>query len=544
MAFLNDVKFTSTTSGTADFGIGAAVTGFQLPSAAGAVNGSTYSYTARTAVGQFESGRGAWSSSGNTISRTTILDTSSGTGTKVNFSTAPTVILTALASDLDIAGTTIATLKYRVGVDSSGNIGRSGEVAWPPHRAACIGDSITGLNIIDDGTHYGYQHSGYLSAFNNRYGHKLFLDPALNKGVSGNTTTQMVARFSADIAANYDSFDLCCIEGGVNDFDNSISAATTLANLQSMATALLQNGKWVLLFTLPPNSAGGANANRTARYLQVNALLRNWVKTVSSKCPLFLVDTWRDEVDPASATGAPATGNTVDGIHLSGGGSSLWSRRMDATFGSWLSPLDFGLSSQVESYDASLNPLGNLLPNSGFATTSGGGASGVGGTIVGSWTAERDGGSFTNVEVVGSVVTTSAGFGAAGGNKQRFTISIAGKTSNELLNFWAQASAVTPGNSYVLNAKVDVSNVSNLYKVLADLYFDGPSPRDAVDGWNATGSSDLLATDARTITLRTPPFTAPAGCTGMYAYFTIVLDGTVSASVTMDIYDVMLRQVT
>ncbi len=101
MAFVNDVKFQSTTFGLLDFGIGAAITGFQLPAAAQAVNGTSYPYTARTTAGQFESGHGVWNSATNKIERTTVQDSSAGYGVKVNFTTgAPIVILTVLASDL------------------------------------------------------------------------------------------------------------------------------------------------------------------------------------------------------------------------------------------------------------------------------------------------------------------------------------------------------------------------------------------------------------------------------------------------------------
>lgn len=435
----------------------------------------------------------------------------------------------------------LRTLTHRAGVDASGNVGLSGEVSWPPRRALVIGDSLANLNIIDDGTHYGYQQNGVLSAYNQRYGHKLFLDLALNKGVSGNTTTQMLARYDADVAANYDSFDIALIIGGVNDYGNSIMAATTLSNIQTMVSALLNAGKWVVLFTLPPNNGGGGSIDQTMAYLNVNSHLRNYVKTVSTKTPLFLIDTWRDQSDPASSIGAPATGTTIDGTHLSALGGSLWARRMNATMGTWLDAVDITNTSQAEAYHASFNPLGNLLDNPGFATTSGGNGFGVGGTIVGSWTAERDGGSFTSAEVVGSVVTTPAGFGAAGGNKQRFTISIAGKSSNELLNFFPTSpAAVVVGGTYVLSAKVDISNISNLKMVLADLYFAGAG-KEVVDGWNPDGG--FMPSDDRTLYLWTPPFVAPPGSTGLSPFFTTVLDGSAAASVTMDIYDVMAQRV-
>jgi hypothetical protein len=97
--FANDVKFVSTTAGTASFTIGAAVSGFQKPSSAqDFISGVVYSYSARTHAGQFESGSGICN--GVTQARTTVNDGSSGAGVKVNFSDAPTVVLTVLSQDM------------------------------------------------------------------------------------------------------------------------------------------------------------------------------------------------------------------------------------------------------------------------------------------------------------------------------------------------------------------------------------------------------------------------------------------------------------
>lgn len=100
-AFVNDVKFIASTSGTVDFGIGGALAGFQTPAAAGAIDGEQYAYTARAISGsQFESGECFYNAGANTLSRATIYDGSAGAGIKVNFTASPVVILTLLADDL------------------------------------------------------------------------------------------------------------------------------------------------------------------------------------------------------------------------------------------------------------------------------------------------------------------------------------------------------------------------------------------------------------------------------------------------------------
>lgn len=150
-AFLNDVKFRSATSGLADFGIGAVVSGFQLPTTAGAVNGTTYSYTARVGT-QFESGQTTSADYSTILERTTVLDSSAGFGVKVNFSSAPTVILTVLAADLASSGRTILTADttYYVATTGSDTTG-DGSVGNPWATLQYAADWIYGN--IDFGGH-------------------------------------------------------------------------------------------------------------------------------------------------------------------------------------------------------------------------------------------------------------------------------------------------------------------------------------------------------------------------------------------------------
>lgn len=101
---------------------------------------------------------------------------------------------------------------------------------------ACIGTSVTA------GTH-------------NTAGHDLCTMIAsalemtpLNKGVPSNTSTQMAARFAADIVANAPA---CVLieEAFVNDLPTGISAATEQANLQAMITAAKNAGIKPVLLT-------------------------------------------------------------------------------------------------------------------------------------------------------------------------------------------------------------------------------------------------------------------------------------------------------
>ena len=87
------VKVTSTSTGTGVFTLGSAVAGFQSFSVVG--NGNSTYYTITDTAGNWEVGKGTYTSSGTTLSRDTLLDSSTGSfidfgaGTKTVFLTFP-----------------------------------------------------------------------------------------------------------------------------------------------------------------------------------------------------------------------------------------------------------------------------------------------------------------------------------------------------------------------------------------------------------------------------------------------------------------------
>lgn len=101
MTYLVDVcKFTAVSSGTGDFVVSAAITGYQTPASAGAVDGKTYRYRAESSdLSQWEVGYGTYTVSSTTLARSTVLFNSSGTTSKISFSSAPNVGIVLLAED-------------------------------------------------------------------------------------------------------------------------------------------------------------------------------------------------------------------------------------------------------------------------------------------------------------------------------------------------------------------------------------------------------------------------------------------------------------
>jgi hypothetical protein len=110
VGFLNVARFRPTAGGTADFTVSAAITGYQTPTSAGAVDGTVYRYRAESSdQREWEVGYGAYTASTTTLARTTIV--ASSTGSKVNFSRAPHVGMgLVLAADVNALQPLDATL--------------------------------------------------------------------------------------------------------------------------------------------------------------------------------------------------------------------------------------------------------------------------------------------------------------------------------------------------------------------------------------------------------------------------------------------------
>jgi hypothetical protein len=100
-SFLDVCRFTAVSSGTGSFVVSAAVTGYQTPASANAVDGATYRYRAESSdLSQWEVGYGVYTSGTVTLTRATVLFNSSGGASAINFSAAPQVAVVLLAEDV------------------------------------------------------------------------------------------------------------------------------------------------------------------------------------------------------------------------------------------------------------------------------------------------------------------------------------------------------------------------------------------------------------------------------------------------------------
>jgi len=133
-----------------------------------------------------------------------------------------------------------------------------------------------------------------------------------NAGIGGNTTSQMISRFTTDVLPY--APDELWGEGGINDY--AMTEADTISNLTGIFDLCDANGIYVRWCTISPLETGHAtfNAANIARICNINKWLREQALTRKN---FTLVDSFSAMIDPASTTGSAKNGmfQTDDHIH-------------------------------------------------------------------------------------------------------------------------------------------------------------------------------------------------------------------------------------
>lgn len=202
-SFYNRVMFTANFGGTADFTVGAAVTGYSTPATRSVPNGVTVSYVAEsTDKTQWETGSGIYTSASQTIARTTIRESSSA-GAKVDFSAAPSVWFDFHAQDVPVVFTsTVPGLVPASGGGTTTYLRADGGFEVPPNSVGVDWVNITDFGAstassdntaaIQAAIDYAYANgivTVYVPSGNWRCDDQIFLDPPGNLRSSFSTPT-------------------------------------------------------------------------------------------------------------------------------------------------------------------------------------------------------------------------------------------------------------------------------------------------------------------------------------------------------------------
>jgi hypothetical protein len=148
------VKETSTTAGTGTLTLAGAVTGFQSFAAVGDGN-TTYYAIADNATGAWEVGIGTYTSSGTTLSRTTVLSSSNG-GSLVSFTSNPKDVFVTYPSEKavyeDAAGVVVQTSFGAITATSAALT--TGTVSTTPSSGIDIANKTYVDTVAAEGIHY------------------------------------------------------------------------------------------------------------------------------------------------------------------------------------------------------------------------------------------------------------------------------------------------------------------------------------------------------------------------------------------------------
>jgi hypothetical protein len=337
-AFLDGCRFNPAAGGTTDWTYSSAVTGYQSPAAANIVNGRLYKYRAESAdLSQWEFGEGAYNTSTGVLARTTVLYNSSGTTSKISFSTIPQVAIVALKEDLltpDEANTFSAAQQAQL----RSNLGISTEVGkiefWPTTtlhagRLVANGQSISRTTypallayLVASGTATFTSGSSTvgMASHNRQVGDpiKLFTSSALPTNFTAGThgLPAVGTNYFVTSVIDANNVTLSATAGG-----SAIAAGSAGSGTQTWVNAPFGDGDGSTTFTVPDlrggfvrgwDYAAGVDTNRVIGSLQTDAF-QGHAHQLSDTTDSFVY------VRGSSGVAAPAAGSSWDRTTLSVG---------------------------------------------------------------------------------------------------------------------------------------------------------------------------------------------------------------------------------
>jgi lysophospholipase L1-like esterase len=391
-------------------------------------------------------------------------------------------------------------------------VGALGFKRAPYNTCILFGDSITIANGTDALTRDPSSalqtngEGGYMTWANIMLCHRFKI--LTNKGVSGNTTGQMLSRLSADVLNFKPKADYVFVMGGTNDIAAEDTTAT-VANITSICDQILAAGMRLVLFTVLPSTLCSTTSKK-AFLAAVNTAIRAYASAHYDT--VILVDAYKSWNPDGSGRdeGTPPTDYTIDGTHPSRlGAKVLGEATYNATAG-LVPPFDhYAGATQI-------NPNPRMLGTGG----SWGGSGGTGSVATG-YRVNTGGAGFT-----GSKVARTDGLG-----------------------YWQQVVNPTGGSavtcSIEMNAAPIATTVGDLVFAMFDFeidvasgdesYIENVSGRILIAGATNNKSTDLQYSGTasphkayiRKGTMVTPVITIGASATGINPQFFFLAKGTV-----------------
>lgn len=331
---------------------------------------------------------------------------------------------------------------------------------------------------------------GYFTWANNFLNHPFHV--IRNSGISGNTTTQMLSRITADVLAF--SPNWVFFQGGINDFFAGSTAESVVSNNQNIINQINATGAVVVYLSIAPN------ATNSQKVLQANKLMREWI-TRQNKPNVVYVDTFSALVNPLDSSGAYISGMSDDALHLSPKGARVYGYTIANTIKNLIVSSNALVSSSADSVliDSSNK---QLLQNPLITGTSGAiSGTGASGTTATNWTGGTESGTITNVWLANQ--TRTDGFGA----DQQVTVSSAGSTSS--INFSQSniQARFTIGDVVYFSGTISATGMTDVREIAAILQFTIDGSTVINSSFESNGSSFTYDQSNLNITFQTPDIT-------------------------------------
>lgn len=298
------------------------------------------------------------------------------------FSSSGNALITSLMGGIDYA---VTTPPAAVAPFTPSNVDiRGGSIAAgltdKANTFVLFGDSITANNMMADSAQVRGLATGYFTAANVMLGHRAIV---LNyAGISGNTTTQMVARIGPDVLAYSPGW--CVVLGGINDIAAGATAAQVIANLQTIYQTLTAAGIRVVACTVMPSSLRITTPALHTLLHTVNAWIKTYAQTSKG---VTLADFHAAFADPA--TGAEVSTFSKDQLHPNIVGAWSLGRCLFEVLDPLLPKLRILPSSPTDYKNLVYNPL--AVGNNASGTNSYTNGTGITGNGPNGWTTIRSG---------------------------------------------------------------------------------------------------------------------------------------------------------
>lgn len=346
----------------------------------------------------------------------------------------------------------------------------------------------------------------------------------INAGVSGDTTTEIRARFDRDVLQYVSSGDVVQIQGGINDITATASGQeesslrTIKANFLNMIQRTIAKGAIPLVVTCLPISSNGTGYSAAAvnMVLTLNQYLRELADYYSGKMILF--DGWAAVVDPVATTGGylatPVSSSyTQDGTHPTALAAQKMAAKLALILPSLRYPRTQYVGSILDSWDTDSSNR-QIDPNPLNIGT--GGTKAVTGT--GTNTGSVPNGYTNTLTSTASATCTNAVVARADGFGNDLVMIFAGATASDAVDIvqTSQLHARTsPGDVLVAECHLVVTGISNISNISFAFEWASGGVTYTQPGAVFSAASGQLSDDIDWI-VRTPKLVIPpAGATGM-----------------------------